>query len=360
MTRKLILHLGMPKTGTTTLQSFLTQNYKILLGNGILYPKVKTNLTNHNFLVLPLRQSGVFNPSSLLRYPIDKQLQLKLFKQEVARVRSQVNKYNPHTIILSSEVLFPGLNKTGDYKTVFDCISDLADIVIPVFYVRQPSDFYQSAVVQKLKSSHNIPVPKAIDCRTVIESTSRYFGSSPEVIKFKRDELLGGSITKDFSARFLQEAPNLYTSDDLNRSLSAESMFIIQQFRLYNYPDQDTIPNTQTKRLQQQLQQIEYQLKITKKVILKARVREFIDSTSLDLLWLRDEHNIVFTSVDYEKVGRHSQSWQVETMEDIFELDPDLINAIYAKLLYDWTQSTSNHFPVIQKSFKKFRRWLSH
>ena len=46
----LILHIGMPKTGTTTIQHFLRINYDILLQGGVLYPQSgRTYEAHHQF-----------------------------------------------------------------------------------------------------------------------------------------------------------------------------------------------------------------------------------------------------------------------------------------------------------------------
>ncbi|MCH8942156.1 MAG: hypothetical protein IIA48_06935 [Bacteroidetes bacterium] len=53
---KFILHIGQSKTGTTAIQSFLSENRKILHNKGILYPDilkkwVSLDLLNHNQIV---------------------------------------------------------------------------------------------------------------------------------------------------------------------------------------------------------------------------------------------------------------------------------------------------------------------
>jgi hypothetical protein len=45
--RRLILHLGIAKTGTTTIQRFLRENPDILAAAGIVYPRLGVDLTNH-------------------------------------------------------------------------------------------------------------------------------------------------------------------------------------------------------------------------------------------------------------------------------------------------------------------------
>lgn len=53
---KLILHLGMPKTGSTSIQTFMAQNRDNLLALGVLYPKVNISTNNHNFISIFLNE----------------------------------------------------------------------------------------------------------------------------------------------------------------------------------------------------------------------------------------------------------------------------------------------------------------
>ncbi len=47
---RLILHIGMSKTGTSTLQATLNANAQLLAASGVLYPKPKFGKVNHNYL----------------------------------------------------------------------------------------------------------------------------------------------------------------------------------------------------------------------------------------------------------------------------------------------------------------------
>ena len=49
MKRRLFLHLGLPKTGTTSIQSFLRQNPEVLTDVGVIYPKVGPENPDHPF-----------------------------------------------------------------------------------------------------------------------------------------------------------------------------------------------------------------------------------------------------------------------------------------------------------------------
>ncbi len=47
---RIVVHIGMPKTGTTTLQNSLANSYNFLIKHGVLYPVIKGMNNNHFFL----------------------------------------------------------------------------------------------------------------------------------------------------------------------------------------------------------------------------------------------------------------------------------------------------------------------
>jgi hypothetical protein len=50
--RKLVIHAGFHKTGTTSIQNFSYQNHDKLLTNGIYYPKENPSFQNHCYLTI--------------------------------------------------------------------------------------------------------------------------------------------------------------------------------------------------------------------------------------------------------------------------------------------------------------------
>lgn len=85
---KLILHVGQPKTGTTSIQNLLQNNKELLKKGGILY---KTNSLNHQPII-----QNIFNQN-------DTTLALQEFIDEQKKTASALG---CHSIILSSEALF--------------------------------------------------------------------------------------------------------------------------------------------------------------------------------------------------------------------------------------------------------------
>ena len=90
---KLILHVGTPKTGTTSLQSYFDRNQRKLRNKGILYPH---NLQKLQRSSAPRHQW--FEKNLVVTH-------LDFFLENFKNIISQVN-VDTHTIILSSEGIY--------------------------------------------------------------------------------------------------------------------------------------------------------------------------------------------------------------------------------------------------------------
>jgi len=91
---RLIVHVGIHKTGTTSIQGVLDAEYERLRDNGILYPKAGRGIKNE--IVMPLHHP-------LILSLIDDNDQAAFFHIEA--LRTEIHEAAPTTVIISSEVL---------------------------------------------------------------------------------------------------------------------------------------------------------------------------------------------------------------------------------------------------------------
>jgi hypothetical protein len=136
---KLIIHAGTPKTGTTSLQTYLDKKQRRLRGKGVLY--------QHNLDKLQ-------NTSAPKHQWFEKNLittNLESFLENFKNIISQV-KSDTHTIILSSEGIY---NYWWDFpdesKNVLHELSKLFDIQIWVWF-REPTSFIESYYKQCIRN----------------------------------------------------------------------------------------------------------------------------------------------------------------------------------------------------------------
>ena len=140
MTRKIIIHAGTEKTGTTSLQLFLDDHRDALLSRGVYYPE-----TGHDY-----RQSGRFPKHSWLLEGLmaDDGAPLRLGFE---RLLSQ-SPPDARTIVLSDEALFGDWQHTSPAgRAAFGALSAALELELWVWF-RDPVAYARSLYVQILKN----------------------------------------------------------------------------------------------------------------------------------------------------------------------------------------------------------------
>jgi len=136
---KLIIHVGTPKTGTTSLQTYLDKKQRKLRGKGILYPHNLESLQNSS---APKHQ---WFEKNLVTTHVENFL--KNFKNIISQV-----KQDTHTIILSSEGIY---NYWWDFsdesKDILRVLGKCFDIEIWLWF-REPLVFIESYYKQCIRN----------------------------------------------------------------------------------------------------------------------------------------------------------------------------------------------------------------
>ena len=136
---KLIIHAGTPKTGTTSLQTYLDKRQRKLRGKGILYPH---NLEKLQHPTAPKHQWFEKNlVTTHLTYFLEN------FKNIIAQVKEET-----HTIILSSEGIYNcWWDFPEDSKAILGELKALFDTEIWVWF-REPVEFIESYYKQCIRN----------------------------------------------------------------------------------------------------------------------------------------------------------------------------------------------------------------
>ena len=129
MTRQLILHIGPPKTGTTSIQRTLVASQNALLSRGILHPDTTPHKHNHRNLIPYLTSSDTSE-----ELPDTVQAAKVLWEGIV----QEIERTDPHTIILSSEQLFR-VWSPEQAQAITAKLRAVASHITIVAYVREPA-----------------------------------------------------------------------------------------------------------------------------------------------------------------------------------------------------------------------------
>lgn len=228
--KKLILHAGTPKTGTTSLQFFWNANREKLLEHGVFYPAplpVTSYAPKHQFLVPALQQNNVEMMTESLRQLIE--VQLGQF----------------HTLLLSTEGIF---NHWWDYspaaRAMLKTLNDFIPLEVWICF-RKEEDFIRSLYVQNLKN----PRLPGVSCYGKDLSLSQmledpwfarhldYFGFTEECAAlFGRDRLLILPYRKTVITDFMQALglnASGFTSEPYEYNITP-SAFAVKMLRFIN------------------------------------------------------------------------------------------------------------------------------
>lgn len=225
------LHIGAPKTATSTIQRILASNYKKLLKNGILYPRDHRHGDAHHTLVCDLieKHQNIKMPD-LWYGECSRGQAWQSLKDEISRSEPDI-----HTVILSSELLF-GQSKNLDL-ILEEITSHLHGHEVKVVaYLRRQDQLYSSFFNQDVKGirqwSHSAYQFYGVhqmfqrDYHSLLALWSDALGRNNILIRpYESQQWLNGDIVEDFCA--LIDIPRLKSgSVSSNESLGINQLYI--------------------------------------------------------------------------------------------------------------------------------------
>ena len=321
MTQQLILHIGHPKTGTTTLQKTLQASRPALLAEGILHPDTGPH---HNHKILLPYLTGNYlasqTPASQLRKTDPTSVMLES-STKWASVLQDIRKHDPNTIILSSEQLFRVTN-SGELQNLAGLIKPIAPVVVIAAYLREPASATLSTAQQLLKSQPGFKMlPKDYFRRSLEPYTNCGLGSM-KVRVFDRSSLEGGDIVKDF---FKQHAPAFVSNKlthhkDENTTVSPEAMALMQEINRM----ERSFPSI--KAFKKIMNAIDTEVEGYSRPCIHDYIRHAMHARCTDLGWLEDKFGLVFPNVDTTAMSESEANRVCDSLDlvkDICEIDAD-------------------------------------
>lgn len=155
--KKVILHVGLHKTGTTTIQNFLFKEKDKLLENKILYPEVSGRGANHSTVFYSIYSE---NPESYhinIRQGLTSKAQVDTINEKMKKELSCMSNLDFETIIISGEDI-SYLSEASISALKSDMLSwfgnDLEFEV--VICLRSPLSYWNSVVQQLVKDGQSI------------------------------------------------------------------------------------------------------------------------------------------------------------------------------------------------------------
>lgn len=324
-----LLHIGMPKTGSTALQETLLASHDALLRHGVLYPRVPDPTFNNHRLLLVGTTALRKLPRHIRRSYTEAELDSR--KAEFLHsVRADLRTHAPRALVLSSESLFRHFSPEGQ-KVLLAGLRKVGmqpEATRVVAYVRRPSDRYLSGLQQHLKASWKVLPPEPAHYRQNLQQYEQIFGSAAvSVIPFRREALIGADIVTDFLTRFLSgygvDRAGMAPVGAVNESLSAEGIDIQRSYRDRFHHDDDDRHTPDSIRLFKALQAIDAELGASRPRLVEG-IADLVDYSGTDALWLRDHLGVEFPDYDYARLERGDlavlpgRGWR---LDDVMQID---------------------------------------
>ncbi|MCW4153928.1 hypothetical protein OM427_31000 [Halomonas sp. 18H] len=233
--KKAWVHIGMEKTGTTSIQNFLGKNRERLADQGFYFMK-STGLANDVRLVgycLDRNQTNYFLfrnefvDSEEKKDAFDKEF-LDSFEKEISELPSDVE-----NVVFSSELFHSRLNKPHQRQKLRSFLENYFEDVAIVGYIRPQVDVNISLYSTSLKSGGvEVGLEEHLERCHVSNYFYNYFeflsgweksfsGCSFIVNLFDRKELTGGDVVSDFCSVCGVDPTNLASAEQENESVTA-------------------------------------------------------------------------------------------------------------------------------------------
>lgn len=339
MTQRLILHIGHPKTGTTTLQKTLQASRPALIEAGILHPDTGKH-HNHKVLIpyLSRAASEAQELNSSPSTPIGKS------GEKWASVVDEVNSSKPNTTILSSESLFRDLGHER-FNRLGSQLKSLASEIQIAAYLREPASLAMSKAQQNIKRHPNFTLRPTDYYRSVLESYQASGLGPMNVRLFDRSKLIGGDIVEDFFAQYIPgfDIARLTRLKDDNTSFSAEAMALIQEVNR----EERSFPGRKARFA---IEEADHELHGFARPKMHDHVRHAIQARCTDLDWLKDEFDLEFSKINTAEMTQSEANRVCDALDKVEDLC--VVNADRKEALWNAVCKQQN---PIRRLFRKIR-----
>jgi hypothetical protein len=232
------LHIGTQKTGTTSLQNFLSANREQLLKQGFLYPSSPGDV-NHVGMTAYSRDEDKIDLIRK-RCGIESSAEVRAYRRRLGQELSdEIEECRPSAVILSNEHLSARVRTPIEIRRVEQLCRSFADRVTIVVYLRNQIDYLVSWYNTLVKSGNSRPfdglgvrrIERQVDYARMLAPWSRLFGvENMRVRRFEAQDMKGGDILADFASVVGFETKGLARADRLNQSLDAEGVEFLRRF----------------------------------------------------------------------------------------------------------------------------------
>ncbi|MCV3477336.1 hypothetical protein L8X29_07525, partial [Campylobacter lari] len=198
------VHIGTPKTGTTTIQNFCEINRLLLLEQGYLYSESVDKVKKRHSLI-----EDVVNEIYRNSAKIDLIEKIVKFKKQYLVLKQEILANQNKFFLFSSEAISGTFNNIVQIEILKKIMNNLGfNTIYIVVYIRNIKDFVISMASQSIKSGYLSPCEAnpsnyfrkhIFDYRWICQNYAKVFGKEKLIVRlFDVDEFYHRDLIKDF------------------------------------------------------------------------------------------------------------------------------------------------------------------
>ena len=224
MKKKLIIHIGAGKTGSSAIQRSLALNSEVLLTKGVLIPGSKLDIESECIgEQIWFFQNGISNPE----FP-------NIVKRRIKRLHGYMCENDLHTLIVSAENLINPEN----FQNLFTDLQNEFDVSV-ICYVRRQDEYMISAWQQWYLKNHDsfdsyrLEMGQRVDWYLALEPWKNAFGQGNIIVRvYEKDRLKNGNIIEDFFQILELDTAGLQpVVEKINKSVDEKFNYISNKYR---------------------------------------------------------------------------------------------------------------------------------
>lgn len=237
--KNLYLHIGIEKTGSTSIQNTFASNREYLKSIGIDYPDCFL-LSNHVELACIAQN---YNSSSELYSVVGFLGEENTINDRISRFKKKLRDYvknsNCEDFVFSNEHLHSRIKSSAEIERLSEFLYEIFDRVTIVVYFREQLELaishYSTAVKGGEIRDFFIPdvsdeIPYYYDFQKIIDNWNVFDGLV--IREFDRNKLIGGDVVQDFSSLITEKNLEMISMPESNGSLGASTIELLKAINL--------------------------------------------------------------------------------------------------------------------------------
>lgn len=203
--KEAILHIGTEKTGTSTIQNFLSRYRDQLLRNhNYLYPQ-SIGKINHQRLCLIAAPKSIRTQRMRLKFGLLDEDNIKIYRRNIIReFKEEIENSNSPNLLMSSEHFSSRLCTLDEIRSLKEILDDLGYQSKVMIYFRRQDDLIPSEFSTSIKVGNVVSLDPQkhnfwYNYHTVCENWSQVFGKENLICRaFQKIDFHNGSLIDDF------------------------------------------------------------------------------------------------------------------------------------------------------------------